>query len=68
MQWELSSVKRGKTTGGVGWGRHIESWVKLGPVKFVELLESQPDTCRIKVSGVEGRGLKLEMFEASEFG
>lgn len=50
-------MKKGKTMGGVGCGRHIKSWVKLGHGEFMELLESQPDTCRIKVSGIEERGL-----------
>lgn len=50
-------MKKGKTMGGMGCGCHIKIWVKLRHVKFVEVLENQPDTWRIKMSGVEGRGL-----------
>lgn len=55
--WGLSPVKNGKTTGGAGCGHLTKGWGELGPGKFVELLEGQPDTCRVRLSALGGRGL-----------
>ena len=34
-----------------------KGWGELGPGKFVELLEGQPGTCRVRLSALGGRGL-----------
>lgn len=50
----VNCEERGDCGAGAGRGRRVPSWVKLGHGKFVELLETSRDTCRVR--GLELRG------------